>query len=289
NCFDGILNNNEERIDCGGPCTACDPCENGQIDFLLGETWVDCGGDCGPCDQSFNGIQDGDETGIDCGGSTMVDCAELCNDGLFNGLEEGVDCGGPCDDCPTCTDGILNQDEIGIDCGGMNCPDCPTDGDCTNNELDGDELYIDCGGTICEPCEEFINYSYNGTDIESLTITGVWDGGNNRIILTGQTGANAEIVITLEEPLTSWTWEVGDPSLTFSLDNAAPEGTLNFVAFGDPFSTANPDGNGSVNVSFVTAEAGGFIVGTFSSSPTNFDGSEDANVSQGTFRVALDD
>ena len=51
NCYDGILNNGEELVDCGGPiCPACDPCENGQYDALLGETWVDCGGECDPCD-----------------------------------------------------------------------------------------------------------------------------------------------------------------------------------------------------------------------------------------------
>ena len=28
NCFDGILNNGEELVDCGGPiCQPCDPCE----------------------------------------------------------------------------------------------------------------------------------------------------------------------------------------------------------------------------------------------------------------------
>jgi len=47
----------------------------------------------------FNGIQDGDETGVDCGGS----CAPCptCDDGIQNGGETGVDCGGP--DCEPCT------------------------------------------------------------------------------------------------------------------------------------------------------------------------------------------
>ena len=59
NCYDGILNNGEELVDCGGPiCDPCDPCENGIWDPLLGEQWVDCGGECGPCDPSFNGVQD---------------------------------------------------------------------------------------------------------------------------------------------------------------------------------------------------------------------------------------
>ncbi|MDF1696720.1 MAG: M43 family zinc metalloprotease [Saprospiraceae bacterium] len=51
-----------------------------------------------------------------------------CTDGIMNGDEEGVDCGGSnCDPCgggPTCTDGIMNGDEEGIDCGGSNCDPC---------------------------------------------------------------------------------------------------------------------------------------------------------------------
>jgi len=45
-----------------------------------------------------------------------------CTDGLGNGEEDLVDCGGPtCPSCPSCTDGIKNQDETGIDCGGDTC------------------------------------------------------------------------------------------------------------------------------------------------------------------------
>ena len=72
NCFDGILNNGEEKIDCGGPCIACDPCENGLWDYELGETWVDCGGDCGDCPPHANGCQDEGESGIDCGGAKQI-------------------------------------------------------------------------------------------------------------------------------------------------------------------------------------------------------------------------
>ena len=48
-----------------------------------------------------------------------------CNDGIQNGDETGVDCGGStCPPCPTCFDGIQNGDETGVDCGGS-CPPCP--------------------------------------------------------------------------------------------------------------------------------------------------------------------
>ncbi len=52
----------------------------------------------------FNGIQDGNETGVDCGGSCQP-CA-TCDDGIQNGQETGIDCGGP--DCEECS-GIIQK------------------------------------------------------------------------------------------------------------------------------------------------------------------------------------
>lgn len=55
-----------------------------------------------------------------------------CYNGIRDGFETGVDCGGNCTPCsgiinppynPTCNDNIQNQDETGIDCGGV-CPPC---------------------------------------------------------------------------------------------------------------------------------------------------------------------
>lgn len=53
--------------------------------------------------------------------------APTCTDGIQNGDETGVDCGGTtCAPCvvPTCTDGIQNGDETGVDCGGATCAPC---------------------------------------------------------------------------------------------------------------------------------------------------------------------
>ncbi|PWJ44475.1 di-heme oxidoredictase family protein [Sediminitomix flava] len=71
-----------------------------------------------------DGIQNGDETGIDCGGTDCEACA-TCNDGIQNGDETGIDCGGAdCEPCATCNDGIQNGDETGLDCGGPDCEAC---------------------------------------------------------------------------------------------------------------------------------------------------------------------
>ena len=79
-CSDGILNNGETEVDCGGP--NCDPCSSSETcsDGILnnGETEVDCGGpNCDPCSSP-----------------------ETCSDGILNNGETEVDCGGPnCDPC----------------------------------------------------------------------------------------------------------------------------------------------------------------------------------------------
>ena len=74
------------------------------------------GGEASPCG---NGMQDGTETAIDCGGgcglcpgspcAAPVECASLvcngtcvegnCQDGVRNNYELGVDCGGSCGGC----------------------------------------------------------------------------------------------------------------------------------------------------------------------------------------------
>ena len=45
-----------------------------------------------------------------------------CDDGIQHGDETGVDCGGSCAPCATCDDGIQNGDETGVDCGGSCAP-----------------------------------------------------------------------------------------------------------------------------------------------------------------------
>ncbi len=92
--------------------------------FTNSETKTFCiGGEVTSC---TDGIQNGNETGIDCGGSGCAPC-ETCTDGIQNGNETGIDCGGSdCTPCETCTDGIQNGNETGIDCGGSDCAPCET-------------------------------------------------------------------------------------------------------------------------------------------------------------------
>ena len=55
----------------------------------------------------------------------IVNAQPTCTDGIKNGNETAIDCGGTsCPVCPTCSDGIKNGNETAIDCGGPECKTC---------------------------------------------------------------------------------------------------------------------------------------------------------------------
>jgi hypothetical protein len=111
-----------------------------------GLTSVD-GGMSPPVDAGSSGT-----AGTASGGGSALDAGPTptCSDSLQNQDETGVDCGGTtCAPCPTCSDSLQNQDETGVDCGGTTCAPCPTCSDSLQNQ---DETDVDCGGTACAPC-----------------------------------------------------------------------------------------------------------------------------------------
>ncbi|MGK4007136.1 DUF4215 domain-containing protein [Sorangium sp. So ce1036] len=118
-----------------------------------------------------DGVMNGDETGVDCGGPSCVPCAELEGCLAHADCRSGVCQGGVCR-ASSCTDGARNGPETDIDCGGPACPPCATgkacsvDGDClggrcsgttclascTDTARNGAETDIDCGGPACIGC-----------------------------------------------------------------------------------------------------------------------------------------
>jgi len=102
------------------------------------------GGGSGGGPSCSDGIQNGDETGIDCGGSCTA-CA-TCSDGVQNGDETGVDCGGSCGACVSCSDGIQNGDETGVDCGGS-CGSCSFDALVTSAASGSDDILVGGAGS----------------------------------------------------------------------------------------------------------------------------------------------
>jgi hypothetical protein len=148
-CWDGILNQDEERIDCGGVCPPCqclsDPeCDDGE--FCTGVNSCDAYGICragsDPC------------PGQACheGGDICVDCFTdgECDDGLHcNGVEScrGNVCRPGLDPCPY---GLCDE---GVDA----CVTCDNDGvcepgedcfNCANDCISGSRPV--CGNGVCE-------------------------------------------------------------------------------------------------------------------------------------------
>jgi hypothetical protein len=62
-------------------------------------------GNCSDCPTCSDGVKNGTETGVDCGGTACIACPiqPSCNDGIQNGTETGIDCGGTCAACPVAT------------------------------------------------------------------------------------------------------------------------------------------------------------------------------------------
>ena len=135
------------------------------------------GGTCqnGACSNAsrIDGVKNGDETDVDCGGKTAPRC------GAGKACLQQSDCqslpctGGVCKKSSP-DDGVQNNDETDVDCGGLaakKCEDgktCANGRDCasgvcrafvcraptiTDGVKNGDETYIDCGGTLAPACK----------------------------------------------------------------------------------------------------------------------------------------
>ncbi len=112
----------ETDSDGGGSCV--DGEQNGD------ETDVDCGGSCSEkCDDGEGCIVDDDCMSSDCGeddtcqgGDTDTDGDPTCDDGEQNGDEEGIDCGGS---CPDSCEPVAYCDDVDLD--GFGDPDACVD------------------------------------------------------------------------------------------------------------------------------------------------------------------
>ena len=148
----------------GRRCTSTADCDGGQC----------ASGQC-RAPTCKDGLTNGDESDIDCGGITCLPCAvgQACSK-----TEDcdGVACArGQCQ-APSCDDLLLNADETDLDCGGScstACADdqrckvgadcvsgvCPTQTKrcaaptCDDGAVNGNEPDIDCGGSCSAKCK----------------------------------------------------------------------------------------------------------------------------------------
>ena len=123
-----------------------------------------------------NGVKDGDETDVDCGGSSAPACVDGKACVAAADCQSAVCTGNVCQ-APTSTDGVKNGTETDVDCGGgapTNAPRCQTGDACAETSdcaavlcnaqntcaapafddgiKNGDETDIDCGGSAPDRC-----------------------------------------------------------------------------------------------------------------------------------------
>jgi hypothetical protein len=169
-CADGVQDPGESDVDCGGVANSsnqiCPRCANGQVCV----TTADCSnGTCGAthrCGSCGDGLLNGSESDVDCGGTCMVKCPEkkICNDnadceqGICEKMSATTSAGaggagganplmaqGICNTCNTGKkDGKLETD---VDCGGGSCGKCALTKKCKVN--------LDClsGACIAGTCQ----------------------------------------------------------------------------------------------------------------------------------------
>jgi hypothetical protein len=87
-----------------------------------------------------DGIRNGNETDVDCGGGVCPPCADFRQCRVGADCQSGVCVNGICQ-APTCFDGVQNGTETDIDCGGGSCAPCSFGEKCL--------VGTDCGSGRC--------------------------------------------------------------------------------------------------------------------------------------------
>ncbi len=98
------------------------------------------GGAGGGAPSCTDGVRDGTETDVDCGGGTCPPCADGKDCSFGSDCVSKVCTGGTCI-AATCTDGVQNGNETDVDCGGGTCPPCAPNKHCA--------VATDCASGIC--------------------------------------------------------------------------------------------------------------------------------------------
>ncbi len=121
-------------------------CENGVQDGA--ETDLDCGGECAGCNDGAKCAADTDCVSGFCNGGV---CSVVsCDDNAKNGAETDVDCGGTT--CLPCADGRACVNNTDCSSGSCNFGMCGPMDPCSDGVLTGTETDIDCGGSCSVKC-----------------------------------------------------------------------------------------------------------------------------------------
>ncbi|MEW7278729.1 GEVED domain-containing protein [Aquimarina sp. 2201CG1-2-11] len=172
------------------------------------------------------------------------DPGPTCNDGIQNGDETGIDCGGsckPCDPDPTCNDGIQNGDETGVDCGGS-CKPCavPVEGATVSTSDDQTAITTITGDGIADvisfknTSESIATYAYLITDeagkiLATETTSHDFEGATEGICKVYGISYNGNLSVTgksiTDRDLATASYDVSDNFITVTRKDPDPDPT----------------------------------------------------------------
>ena len=180
---DGVKNLDEVDVDCGGPDPLTPRCGVAKICVDRKDCATNsCNAATKKCQQPGppNGMQDGDESDVDCGGTTAPPCVVGKTCGAGRDCEDGVCTGTKCV-AATSTDGVKNGDESDVDCGGTStgAPKCAVGKSCS--------VHADCGSDGC---------GYNRKCVSARSCTQLHGGATCGSGEYGQPGAAHESCCT---------------------------------------------------------------------------------------------
>jgi hypothetical protein len=148
-CDDGVQNGNEADVDCGGDDSTCEPCAN-QSNCSSGDECASGVCDGGTCKAvtCMDGVANGEETDVDCGGPDCPACAASEKCGEDADCKTGICASGVCE-MATCMDGSANGQETDVDCGGPTCPGCAAGKSCVSDSDCQSALSCDQSAGLC--------------------------------------------------------------------------------------------------------------------------------------------
>ena len=160
-----------------------------------------------------------------------------CNDGIQNGTETGIDCGGTCGACeeePTCSDGIQNGDETGVDCGGS-CDACTESINLTSISPITEDLELEVQNTYTLDGVVSIENGATLTIPAGTTITASAAAGDETsTYIVVQKGAKIDVQGTSSEPV------------VMTSDSKSPGDWGGLVIAGDATTTKGTDATAEV-------------------------------------------
>jgi hypothetical protein len=193
-----------------------------------------------------DGVKNGSETDVDCGGS----CSTKCQNGKV--CAGNVDCvsslcsGGICQAAPSCTDGIKNGTETGVDCGGS-CPACAAS--CTTNALPrssasaSSQENADFPATLAIDGNAGTRWSSLFSDPQSITVDLGAARKISRVVLSWEAAASARYSLEVANAASGpWTTVYGPVNGDGGVDDIAANGVGRFVRMSSTARTT-PYGN----------------------------------------------